>query len=149
MIRLRPGCVATGRRECLGGLARAACAGCAFPRKASPRRRIVVASSDLRAMALKPIAKTMSMSFKIAAVAARRKVPCFCADLTVNPVLVEWNRAVAERLPQFPGLGDLVLLESNGAQNYRNWAKMREDVPQGGLFARLPRYEKMFAKEAI
>ena len=94
-----------------------------------------------RAMALKPIAKTMSMSLKIAAAAAKRGVPCFCADLTVNPVLVEWNRAVAERLPQFPGLGNLGLLESNGAQNYKNWTKMLMDVPDGGLFAPLPRYE--------
>ena len=97
-----------------------------------------------RAMALKPIAKTMSMSLKIAAAAAKRGVPCFCADLTVNPVLVEWNRAVAERLPQFPGLGQLGLLESNGAQNYRNWNTMRADVPKGGLFAPLPRYEGMW-----
>ena len=97
-----------------------------------------------RAMALKPIAKTMSMSLKIAAAAAKRGVPCFCADLTVNPVLVEWNRAVAERLPQFPGLGRLGLLESNGAQNYRNWDAMCTDVPEGGIFAPLSRYEKMF-----
>ena len=97
-----------------------------------------------RAMALKPIAKTLSMSLKIASAAVKRNVPCFCADLTVNPVLVEWNRAVAERLPQFPGLGHLGLLESNGAQNYRNWEKMCLDVPAGGLFAPMPRYEKMF-----
>ena len=97
-----------------------------------------------RAMALKPIAKTMSMSLKIAAAAAKRNVPCFCADLTVNPVLVEWNRAVAERLPQFPGLGRLGLLESNGPQNYKNWNRMLSDVPKGGLFAEMPRYEKMF-----
>jgi len=97
-----------------------------------------------RAMALKPIAKTMSMSLKIAATAAKRNVPCFCADLTVNPVLVEWNRAVAERLPQFPGLGHLGLFESNGPQNYKNWTKMCADVPKGGLFAPLPRYEKLF-----
>ena len=96
------------------------------------------------AMALKPIAKTMSMSLKIAAAAAKRNVPCFCADLTVNPVLVEWNRAVAERLPQFPGLGRLGLLESNGPQNYRNWDRMRGDVPKGGIFARLPRHEGMW-----
>lgn len=102
-----------------------------------------------RAMALKPIAKTMSMSLKIAAAAARRNVPCFCADLTVNPTLVEWNRAVAERLPQFPGLGDLGLLESNGAQNYRNWERMRRDVPKGGLFAPMPRYERMFERSLV
>ena len=99
-----------------------------------------------RAIALKPIAKTLSMSLKIAAAAARRGVPCFCADLTVNPVLVEWNRAVAERLPSFPGLGQLGLLESNGAQNYRNWEKMRRDVPSGGLFAPIPRLERLFTE---
>lgn len=101
-----------------------------------------------RAMALKPIAKTLSMTLKIAAAAARRNVPCFCADLTVNPVLVEWNRAVAERLPQFPGLGRLGLLESNGAQNYKNWTAMQRDVPAGGLFAHLPRYEQLFENKS-
>ena len=65
-------------------------------------------------------------------------MPCFCADLTVNPVLVEWNRAVAERLPQFPGLRGLGLLESNGAQNYLNWEKMLKDVPKDGIFTFRP-----------
>lgn len=100
-----------------------------------------------RAIALKPIAKTMSMSLRIAAAAAKRNVPCFCADLTVNPVLVEWNRVVAERLPQFPGLGELGLLESNGAQNYRNWDRMLQDVPSGGIFAPLPRHERLFGAD--
>jgi hypothetical protein len=82
------------------------------------------------AMALKPIAKTMSMSLRVAAAAAERGVPCFCADLTVNPTLVEWNRAVARRLPQFPGIGDLGLLETNGAQNYSNWDRMSASAPK-------------------
>jgi L-alanine-DL-glutamate epimerase-like enolase superfamily enzyme len=77
-----------------------------------------------RAIALKPIAKTLSMSLKIAQVAHGHGVPCFCADLTVNPILVEWNKAIAARLAPFPGLG-LGLLETNGHQNYRNWATMR------------------------
>lgn len=99
-----------------------------------------------RAMALKPIAKTMSMSLKIASAAAKRGVPCFCADLTVSPALVAWNRAVAERLPQFPGIGNLGLLESNGAQNYRNWEKLRRDVPKDGIFAPMPRIEGLFCE---
>ena len=81
-----------------------------------------------RAIALKPIAKTFSMSLKIAKLAHERGVPCFCADLTVNPVLVEWNKAVAARLAPFPGLG-LGLLETNGHQNYRNWEAMRAHLP--------------------
>ena len=48
-----------------------------------------------QAIALKAIAKTLSMTLKIAKVAHDHNVPCFCADLTVNPILVEWNRAVA------------------------------------------------------
>ena len=96
-----------------------------------------------RAMALKPIAKTMSMSLMIAKAAFDRGVPCFCADLTVPPVMVEWNKAVAARLPSFPGIGDLGLVETNGHQNYVNWQKMRQDLPdpnapwslvKGGVF---------------
>lgn len=75
------------------------------------------------AIALKAIAKTLSMTLKIAKVAAAKEVPCFCADLTVNPILVEWNKAVAARLDPFPGL-NLGLLETNGHQNYRNWDRM-------------------------
>jgi L-alanine-DL-glutamate epimerase-like enolase superfamily enzyme len=75
------------------------------------------------AIALKAIAKTLSMTMKIALAAQQRGVPCFCADLTVNPILVEWNKAIACRLSPFPGLG-LGLLETNGHQNYRNWESM-------------------------
>ncbi len=75
------------------------------------------------ALALKPIAKTLSMSFKIAQLAHERNVPCFCADLTVGPILVEWNKLVAARLAPLPGLRSGVL-EANGFQNYRDWARM-------------------------
>lgn len=121
-----------------------------------------------KAMALKPIAKTMSMSMKIAQAAFERNVPCFCADLTVCPAMVEWNKAVAARLPAFPGIGDLGLVETNGHQNFRNWETMREDLAypkahwtrtekgvfacdsdywskSGGILEPMPRYEKMYA----
>ncbi|MCA1760954.1 MAG: hypothetical protein LC658_14400, partial [Bacteroidales bacterium] len=65
------------------------------------------------AIALKPIAKTLSMTLKIAQIAAQENIPCFCADLTVNPVLVDWNKNVAARLKPFPGL-ETGLLETNG-----------------------------------
>ncbi|MDR1936880.1 MAG: hypothetical protein LBQ73_00090, partial [Tannerellaceae bacterium] len=77
------------------------------------------------AIALKPIAKTMSMSMKVAQLAYEHGVPCFCADLTVNPILIEWNKAVAARLGAFPGIkGSLGLVESNGHQNYKHWDEM-------------------------
>ena len=80
------------------------------------------------AMALKPIAKTLSVSLAVAAAAKRRGVPCFCADLTVSPALVEWNKAVAARLDPFPGLRGLGLVETNGGQNYVNWDRMRREA---------------------
>ncbi|MCX7046112.1 MAG: L-alanine-DL-glutamate epimerase [Candidatus Sumerlaeota bacterium] len=88
------------------------------------------------AIALKAIAKTLSMTLKIARLAHARGVPCFCADLTVNPILVDWNKNVAARLAPFPGLGGLGLLETNGHQNYRNWDAMRSYHPcHGALWA--------------
>lgn len=120
-----------------------------------------------RAIAVKAIAKTLSMTMKIVKVADEKKVPCFCADLTVNPVLVEWNKNVAARLAPFPGIGEMGLLESNGHQNYRNWDVMmgyhpRKEAPWvkavngiyylneefynsgGGIFDPIPHYEEMF-----
>lgn len=119
-----------------------------------------------QAIALKAIAKTLSMTMKIAQAAHERGVPCFCADLTVNPILVEWNKAVAARLAPFPGLG-LGLLETNGHQNYKGWERMVGYHPypdaswsktvdgvfnlddgyyekSGGILTPSPHYEEMF-----
>ena len=94
------------------------------------------------AIALKPIAKTMSMSLKIAKVAYEQNIPCFCADLTVNPILVDWNKNVAARLTPLPGMR-VGIIESNGHQNYKNWPQMKQNhpmagsswiEPQGGIF---------------
>jgi len=79
-------------------------------------------------IAVKAIAKTMSMTMKIAQVAYEHNVPCFCADLTVNPILVDWNKSVAARLPAFPGL-NMGLQETNGWQNYKNWNTMMSYNP--------------------
>lgn len=121
-----------------------------------------------KAIALKAIAKTLSMTMKIAQAAHERNIPCFCADLTVNPILVDWNKNVAARLGSFPGLGNLGLIESNGHQNYKNWNTMMGYHPgkdgawvkatkgvyeltddfyrtSGGIFEPMPHYEEMFA----
>jgi len=120
-----------------------------------------------KAIALKAIAKTLSMTMKIAQAAHERNTPCFCADLTVNPILVEWNKNVAGRLNSFPGMGNLGLVESNGHQNYKNWETMMSYHPRkdgawvraakgvyelneefyrtgGGIFDPMPHYEEMF-----
>ena len=76
-----------------------------------------------RAIALKPIAKTMSESLRILNEATKRGVVCFCADLTVNPLMVEINKNFAARIAPIPGM-KIGAVESNGAQNYKNWDKM-------------------------
>jgi len=84
-----------------------------------------------KAIALKPIAKTMSMSILILAEAYKRGIPCFCADLTVNPWMVDFNKNVAARIDPLPGM-KIGVLESNGSQNYTNWATMRTYHPMFG-----------------
>jgi L-alanine-DL-glutamate epimerase-like enolase superfamily enzyme len=75
-----------------------------------------------KAIALKAAAKTLSMTMKMAKVAHENNIPCFLADLTCTPTLVDWNKNVAARLAPFPGLTTgMGLLESNGHQNYMNW----------------------------
>ncbi len=83
------------------------------------------------AIALKPIAKTMSMSLRIAKLAHERDIPCFCADLTVTPVLVDWNKNIAARLAPLPGI-KIGVLESNGHQNYLDWQTMIDQHPCAG-----------------
>ena len=60
------------------------------------------------------------MSLKVAKVAYEAGVPCFCADLTVIPILVDWNKNVAARLGPLPGM-NIGVLETNGHQNYKRW----------------------------
>jgi hypothetical protein len=83
------------------------------------------------AMVLKGIAKTLSRSIKIAKLAAERNVPCLCADLTVNPILIDWNKNLAARLMPFPGI-DMGFIETNGDMNYQNWKNMLAYHPMAG-----------------
>ncbi|MBC8155278.1 MAG: L-alanine-DL-glutamate epimerase [Bacteroidetes bacterium] len=84
-----------------------------------------------QAIVLKGIAKTLSLSMKVAQLAHERGIPCLCADLTVNPILVDWHKNLAARLAPFPGIG-MGLLETNGDVNYRNWRTMQTYHPTNG-----------------
>lgn len=84
-----------------------------------------------RVIALKPVAKTLSISLQMAAEAQRLGAACFCADLTVNPILVDWNKSVGARLAPLPGL-TMGVMETNGAQYYRNWMQLRSHHPSPG-----------------
>jgi L-alanine-DL-glutamate epimerase-like enolase superfamily enzyme len=83
------------------------------------------------ALALKPAGKTLSMSILMAAEARARNVPCFVADSACVPLLLDWNRNVAAHLPAFPGLA-CGFLESNGAQNFKNWPALMRGHPCAG-----------------
>jgi L-alanine-DL-glutamate epimerase-like enolase superfamily enzyme len=121
------------------------------------------------AFAVKAIAKTLSMTMRITQLGYDKKIPCFCADLTVNPILVDWNKSVAARLAPFPNIG-IGLQETNGHQYYKNWNTMMTYHPRpnaswiktkdgvyttdksfyeesGGIFYPSEHYEKMFAHE--
>jgi len=81
------------------------------------------------AIALKPIAKTQSVSFQIAAYAKKVGVPVFCADLTVPPNMLEWNKQFASRLDLLPTM-KIGVIESNGHQNYPDWDKWVKELPK-------------------
>lgn len=83
-----------------------------------------------KAITLKPIAKTLSETLKILKKAHEKNVVCFCADLTVNPLLVEWNKNVAARIKTLPEMR-IGILESNGEQNYVRWEELYEAHPCG------------------
>ncbi len=73
-----------------------------------------------KAIALKPIAKTLSVTFEMLEAARTSGAVCFCADLTVPPVMLDWNMSLAACLPRIPGV-KVGVVESNGAQNYTDW----------------------------
>lgn len=80
---------------------------------------------------VKAIAKTLSMTLKIVQACHKRKVPCISADLTVNPILVDWNKSIAARLAPLPMM-NFGLLETNGHQFYKNWGKLESYHPRAG-----------------
>ena len=81
-----------------------------------------------KAIALKPIAKTLSETLKIVSAAHDMDVICFCADLTVNPLMLEWNKNIAARIKTLPEM-KVGVVESNGEQNYINWQEMKTYLP--------------------
>ena len=82
------------------------------------------------AVALKPIAKTLSVSFRMASAVLEAGGQCLCADLTVNPFLAEWNKQFAARIPPLKGMGT-GCVEVNGDQNYTHWKEMAKLLPEG------------------
>ena len=81
-------------------------------------------------MALKPIAKTLSVSFEMVREMHDAGGSCLCADLTVNPLLAEWNKQFAAAIAPLPGM-NAGCVEVNGDENYLNWKEQIKRLPQG------------------
>lgn len=93
-------------------------------------------SLGYKAVALKPIAKTVSVSFRMAEAIHAAGGQCLCADLTVNPLLAEWNKQFAARVPALAGM-KVGCVEINGDQNYTDWKGLQGLLPDGLLPAPL------------
>ena len=89
-----------------------------------------MASLGYKAVALKPIAKTMSETFRMIEAAEKGGMSCFCADLTVCPLLVLWNMQFASRIKPLKGL-NCGCIEVNGDVNYPDWEDMKAFLPKG------------------
>ncbi len=79
------------------------------------------------AVAIKPAGKTLSLALEMAQAATSLQLPCYVADNACVPVLVDWNKVFAARLPSFPGMR-CGLMESNGPQMYDAWEKLLESM---------------------
>ena len=67
----------------------------------------------------------------MAQAAAEEEMIPFVADNACVPILVDWNKNVAARLPSFPGVKGGIL-ESNGPENYGTWQQMLDSHPCAG-----------------
>ncbi|MBQ3599088.1 MAG: L-alanine-DL-glutamate epimerase [Clostridia bacterium] len=81
-----------------------------------------------KAVALKPIAKTVSVSFGMITAAREKGCGVLCADLTVNPFLAEWNKHFASLSPALNSM-NVGCIEVNGDANYTRWNKMKSLLP--------------------
>lgn len=81
-----------------------------------------------RAIALKPAGKGLSTTLRMAREAFRLGASCFVADSACTPILLDWNKNVAARVPALAGL-DCGVMEANGAQQYARWDEMLSSHP--------------------
>jgi L-alanine-DL-glutamate epimerase-like enolase superfamily enzyme len=97
----------------------------------APADVAVRAEQGYEAMAIKPAGKTLSMAFRIIEATMEAGAIPFVADNACVPWLVDWNKVVAARLPEFPGVR-AGMMETNGPQNYPTWETLLGTVPHAG-----------------
>ena len=83
-------------------------------------------------MAIKAAGKTLSLAFDLVEAAVDSGLDCFVADNACVPLLVDWNRNLAARLPRLSGVRG-GMMETNGAENYGPaWQRMLDEHPCAG-----------------
>ncbi|MHC4915860.1 MAG: hypothetical protein ACYTGB_10250 [Planctomycetota bacterium] len=86
------------------------------------------AQQGYTAFAIKTAGKTVSRCFRLIRAALAAGAVPFVADNACVPVMVEWNRNFAARLPAFPGVRG-GMMESNGPENYAHWERLLAELP--------------------
>ena len=76
-----------------------------------------------RAVAVKPAGMGLTTTLRVTAETLRRGAIALVSDSSCTPVMLDWNKNVAARLPALPGM-KMGLLEMNGHQYYSNWSRL-------------------------
>ncbi|MGH8018273.1 MAG: hypothetical protein ACREIA_08280 [Opitutaceae bacterium] len=99
-------------------------------------------AAGFRAVAIKPAGKGLSASLRMTREALRLGLTPLVSDSSCTPLMLDWNKNMAARLPTLPGMS-MGLLEMNGQLNFAHWDEMLARHPcgdkawarpQGGLF---------------
>ena len=104
-----------------------------------------IMDAGFRAVTVKPAGKGLSATLRMIAEAMRLGAIVLVSDSSCTPLMLDWNKNVAARLPALPGM-KFGLMEMNGQQNYAQWDRLLAQhpaaaqswiKPQRGIF-RLP-----------
>lgn len=90
-----------------------------------------IMDAGIRAVTVKPAGKGLSATLRMIAEAIRLGAVVLVSDSSCTPLMLDWNKNVAARLPALPGM-KFGLMEINGHQNYAQWDRLLARHPDAG-----------------
>lgn len=90
-----------------------------------------IMAAGFRAVTVKPAGKGLSATLRMIAEAIRLGALVLVSDSSCTPLMLDWNKNVAARLPALPGM-KTGLMEMNGHQNYAHWDRLLARHPAAG-----------------
>jgi L-alanine-DL-glutamate epimerase-like enolase superfamily enzyme len=90
-----------------------------------------ILESGFRAVTVKPAGKGLSATLRMIAEAMRLGAIVLVSDSSCTPLMLDWNKNVAARLPALPGM-KFGLMEMNGNQHYAQWDRLLAQHPAAG-----------------